>query len=72
MAILGLSQLHQNNDVLFALRNDAVVMLPKDKMDFIEVNLDEKQVKQLYYANEILYIYGLGTLSTYSLKLPKN
>jgi len=72
VAILGLSQLHQNNDMLFALRNDTVVVLPKDKMDFKEVNLDEKQVKQLYYANEILYIYGGRTLRTYFLKLPKN
>ncbi len=70
--ILGLSQLHQNNDVLFALRNNAVVVLPKNKMDLEEVNLDEKQVKQLYYANEILYIYGRKTLRTYTLKLPKN
>lgn len=72
VAILGLSQLHQNNDVLFALRNEIVVMLPKDKMDFVEVNLDEKQIEQLYYANEFLYIYRLETLTTYSLKLPKN
>lgn len=70
--ILGLSQIYQNNDVLFALHNDTVMILPKNKLDFMEVNLDEKQSKQLYYANEILYIYGEKTLRTYSLKLPKN
>ena len=70
--ILDLSQLHQNNDVLFALRNDSAVVLPKNKMNFREVNLDEKQVEQLYYANEILYIYDGGILRTYTLKLPKN
>lgn len=70
--ILGLSQLHENNDVLFAMRNDTVMILPKNQMDFKEVNLDEKQVKQLYYANEILYIYGGKILRTYTLKLPKN
>lgn len=72
MAISGLSQLHQNRDILVAVQDDNVIILPKYKLPFKQLNLVEKQVKQLYYANEILYIYAEGNLKTYSLKLPKN
>ena len=68
----NITQLHQNDGRLFAIQKDKIVYKAKNTEVFETVPLNENKVKELYYADEILYIYDGRILKSYSLKLPKN
>lgn len=66
------SQAFLNKETLLVQQDKKILLLPEGVLDFKDVNLVEKQFKQLFYANEILYIYDGAFLRTYTLKLSKN
>lgn len=67
----GLDQLYQFRQSILAVRDGKVTVLDKNKKKFKTVDLDEKVLDQLYWAQEILYIYNGKTLNTYSLNFSK-
>ena len=72
LAANDLERIRQFRDHILAIKNGKLVTLNKVQHDFIDVNLDEKELDQLFWTGEILYIYNGNSLSTYNLKLPKN
>ncbi|MGB3776707.1 MAG: hypothetical protein WA951_15730 [Leeuwenhoekiella sp.] len=72
LQLKNLSLLDQNEGTIVAVIDGNLNVLDKNDQKFKGLPLNEKQVKQLYYANEFLYIYDGKILKTYTLNLPKN
>ncbi len=59
-------------DTIFALKKGQLLLLDKERQSFKNTGLDENGLHQLFWAQEILYIYTGNCLKTYNLSIPKD